>query len=132
MSSSVRFLSHPRRRVSIFSAIITLTTLIGGVASNLVANDIQAKLGPTGKWAVWAIFIVASIVAIAAALLGADSSKTLPHESSSNDSPPHTGATVVNVNASRGVGAGEVKDSVIVTGDQNITIVWQRKLKKNL
>ena len=122
MSPSVRSLSRPRRRVSVVSAIIALAALIGGVASNLVANDIQVKLGPYGRWAVWVIFIVASVVAIAAALLGTDSSKTPPPESSGSESPNNPGSTEVNVTASRGVDAGEVKDTVIVTGDENVTL----------
>jgi hypothetical protein len=65
---------------------------------------------------------VSLIVAIAYAVREAHLSKTPPSGSSDSELPPNIGSTAINVNAPRGVGAGEVKDSVIVTGDQNVTI----------
>jgi formylglycine-generating enzyme required for sulfatase activity len=55
------------RRAWLVPALIALVLFLGGVASNLVAADLQAVVGPYKIW-VWALFLVALAVAVGAAV----------------------------------------------------------------
>ena len=55
------------RRTWLVPALIALLLFLGGVASNLVAADLQEAVGPYKIW-VWALFFVALVVAVGAAI----------------------------------------------------------------
>jgi formylglycine-generating enzyme required for sulfatase activity/energy-coupling factor transporter ATP-binding protein EcfA2 len=55
------------RRAWLVPALIALLLFLGGVASNLVAGDLQPLVQPYRAW-VWALFFVALVVAVGAAV----------------------------------------------------------------
>ena len=55
------------RRAWLVPALIALVLFLGGVASNLVAADLQAAVGSFKIW-VWVLFFVALVVAVGAAV----------------------------------------------------------------
>ena len=55
------------RRTWLVPALIALILFLGGVASNLIAGDLQPIVARYRAWA-WVLFIVALIVAVGAAV----------------------------------------------------------------
>jgi hypothetical protein len=101
--------SRPRRRWLIPGSLAAIL-FIGGVAGNLVANDIQQVIGPFRRW-VWVVFAIALVAAVITAIVDAQREE---HSSTSE--------TTRNVNAQgdRSVAVGgNIEHSRIVSGDEN-------------
>ncbi len=89
-------------------AVVALVAFIGGVASNLVAVDLESLL-PLYRPVVWGIFTLALITTIAAAV------RESKHPESSR------ATTVAASRAERSVSVGrDTSGTTIVTGDQNV------------
>lgn len=91
-------------------AIVAFIAFVGGVASNLVATDLEAIL-PSYRIIVWSIFVIALITAVVIAIWEA--------RKTSEQSAPEADITLVQ-NRSVTIG-GDAKRSTIITGDKNVT-----------
>lgn len=107
-------------------AIVAAILFIGGVAGNLVANDLQTILEPYRPW-VWVSFGIALIVAIAVAIREAHRAPHSPPssvESQTDGSRVGVGSRIVTASAGRSVAIGrDVKGSAIIPGDENVAVV---------
>ena len=95
---------------------------VGAVTSNLVASELETSLKPYSRW-VWMFFMLALIVAVAAAIIEARRrAYPLSNPPSSTVHSAITGTTrIVNASAERSVAfSGDVNDNKIVVGDKNI------------
>jgi tetratricopeptide (TPR) repeat protein len=95
------------RRTWLIPGFVALVLFVGGVASNLVASDLEPIIKPYRRW-VWVVFAVALIVAVITAIVDARGS----------DESPTIGQTrIVNASAERSVAIGDkVEGSTIITG----------------
>ena len=102
---------HLSRQALLIAGIGAALVFLGGVASNLVASDLQTMLKPYRVW-VWVICAIAFVVTVVSAIVAARRR---------DDSA--TAETTRNVNArgkrNAAIG-GNVKGSTIVTGDDNV------------
>ena len=110
--------SQPPRARSpwLIPAMIALVAFIGGVASNLVATDLETIL-PSYRFIVWGVFAIAMIIAIAAAIWEARKTPGQPTSETSATSAQNRSVAV----------GGDVKGSTIITGDRNITGAEERQ-----
>jgi tetratricopeptide (TPR) repeat protein len=96
-------------------ALVAVILFVGGVASNLVASDLQEIIRPYRKW-VWVVFAIALVVAVVVAISDARRRDSAPVETA--------GAveTTRNVNASgeRSVAAEKIEGSTLITGNENV------------
>ncbi len=99
-----------KRRSWFIPAFIAAVSFTGGVASNLVASDLEETLKPYRKW-VWLICAVAFVAAVIAAIR--DRSQSDPPESSNPDSAN------ITQTGHRNVAARDLK-APVVTGDRNV------------
>ena len=111
-------------------AIVAAILLIGGVAGNLVASDLQMILAPYRIW-VWISFGVALVVTIAIALIEARHATT--HSPASNRDTQFErerlgeGSPSVTASAEGSVAVGrDIKESAIITGDENVAVVGSK------
>ena len=89
-------------------ALVAVITFIGGVASNLVAAELESLL-PSYRWVIWGVFGVAFIVAVVSAVQYAKEKEPAPEE------PTAHNERSVNI-------GGGLNQSTIVTGDNNQVI----------
>ena len=97
-------------------AVIALVAFIGGVASNLVATDLETIL-PSYRFIVWGIFAIALITAIAAAIWEARKTLSQPASNTNTTSAQNRAVAV----------GGNVQGSTIITGNKNITGTGNQK-----
>ena len=101
-----------KRPAWLIPGLVAAILFAGGVASNLVANDLERIIGPYGRWAVWVVFAIALVVAVVVAIVDA---RRRDHSA--------TAEKIRSVNASgeRSVAiGGKVERSTIVTGSKNV------------
>ncbi len=94
----------------LLSAIIAFIVFIGGVASNLVATDLEA-LVPSYRYIIWGIFGLALVVTVVLAVQQSRDSIN-DAEKQSALSAGHNRSVTID---------GNVESSTIITGDHNET-----------
>jgi len=99
-----------KQRSWLIPACFAAVLFIGGVASNLVASDLEATLKPYRKW-VWLVCVVALVAAVIAAI----------RERLQSDPPesPNSDSTNLTQTGHRDVAARDLK-APVVTGDRNV------------
>jgi len=92
--------------------MVAVILFAGGVASNLVASDLEPIIGPYRRW-VWVVFAIALVVAVAVAIVDA---RRRDHGPVANASTAETGR-VINASREGNVAiSGKIERSTIATG----------------
>jgi tetratricopeptide (TPR) repeat protein len=111
---------HRSHRASLIAGVVAAIIFVGGIASDLIASDLQPILQPYRRW-VWLTIVVALLVAVATAIIEV---RRGAHSSGSN-APGGTGpstaveVTHINANANRSAAVDGDVNGAIVTGDKN-------------
>jgi len=88
---------------------VAVILFVGGVASNLVASDLEAMIGPYRR--VWVVFAIALVVTVVAAIV--DTCRR--DQSTTAENTP-----IINASGERSVAGRKIERSTIITGDENV------------
>ena len=99
-------LAKVHRHGWIIPAVVAIAAGIGGVASNLVATDLETTVGPY-RWVVWSVFALSGVIAVAAALRESKATR-----------PPRTNFTTTD----RSVNVEGDVSGIVTTGDSNTVV----------
>ena len=108
--SCLNFECRKPRRSWLLPAIVAFITFIGGVASNLVASDLEGIL-PSYRIVVWGIFGLSLIITVVVSISEARNNSQQKKNEETNKNPDNSRTITVD---------GNINRSTIITGDNNI------------